>query len=226
MAYMVGIAGVDALNWAKLKAKLFKSFRVSAGLSSLLSRGEALDEMTRMEMESALGYDLKDVRIHETEQAGELARELQAEAFTIGTDIFTTEGKLNAPTRENRGLLAHELTHVIQQTHPHPVLRSSDNEGLESLRIPGGKGLSEIEGNAQAPNPALQLAPIGPFQSQGNSITGEMEEAAQTAEQVVSREEEGSNRSQTPAVDAEEIAEIVYRLMQQELLLERDRVKN
>lgn len=225
MAYMLGIAGADALNWAKLKAKLFKSFRVSGGLSSLLSRGEALDEMTRMEMESTLGYDLKDVRIHETKQAGELARELQAEAFTIGADIFTTEGKLNTPTGENRGLLAHELTHVIQQTHPKPVLRSSDNEGLEGLRIPGGKGWSEIAGNAEPPYPSLQLAPIGPSQSGGSSTTEEMEEAAQTAEQAVSREEEGSNRIQTPAVDAEEIAEIVYRLMQQELLIERDRVR-
>jgi len=225
MAYMVGIAGANALNWAKLKAKLFKSFRVGGGLSSLLSRGETLDEMTRMEMESALGYDLKDVRIHETKQAGELARELQAEAFTIGADVFIAEGKLNTPTRENRGLLAHELTHVIQQTHPQPILRSSDNEGLESLRMPGGKGWSAIAGNAELPHPALQLAPIGPFQSGGSSSTEEMEEAAQTAEQAVSREEEGSNRSRIPAVDAEEIAEIVYRLMQQELLLERDRVR-
>jgi len=225
MTYMAGKAGADALNWAKLKAKLFKSFRVGAGLSSLLSRGEALDEMTRMEMESAFGYDLKDVRIHETKKAGELARDLQAEAFTIGADIFTAEGKLNAPTRENRGLLAHELTHVIQQTHPSPILRSSDNVGLKSLRIPGGKGLSEIAGNAELPHPALQLAPIGPFQSGGSSITEEMEAAAQTAEQAVSREEEGLRRSRTPAVDAEEIAELVYRLMQQELLLEGDRVR-
>ena len=225
MAYMVGTAGTDALNWAKLKAKLFEFFRVGGGLSSLLSRGEALDEMTRMEMESAFGYELKDVRIHQTKQAGELARGLQAEAFTIGADIFTAEGKLNTPTRENRGLLAHELTHVIQQTHPRPVLHSSDNVSLESPRIFGGNDLSEIAGNAELPHPALQPAPIGPFQSGGSSIAEEMEAAAQTAEQAVSREEEGLTRSRTPAVDAEEIAEIVYRLMQQELLLERDRVR-
>jgi hypothetical protein len=225
MAYRVGIAGADALNWAKLKAKIFRSLRVSGGFSSLLSRGEALDEMTLMEMESALGYDLKDVRIHQTKQAGELARELQAEAFTIGADIFTAEGKLNAPTIENRGLLAHELTHVIQQTHPSPIPRSSDNVGLESLRAPGGKGLSKMAGNAELPHPALQLSPIGLLQSGGSSIAGEMEAAAQTAEQAVRREEEDLTRDQTQAVDAEEIAEIVYRLMQQELLLEGDRVR-
>lgn len=222
---MVGTAGVDALNWAKLKTKLFEFFRVGRGLSSLLSRGEALDEMTRMEMESALGYDLKDVRIHETKQAGDLARGLQAEAFTIGADIFTAEGKLNTLTGENRGLLAHELTHVIQQTHPRPALRSSDNVSLESLRVPGGGGLSKIAGNAELPHPALQLAPIGPFQGGGSSIAEAMEAAAQTAEQAVHREEEGLTRSRTPVVDAEEIAEIVYRLMQQEFLLERDRVR-
>jgi hypothetical protein len=225
MAYMVGIAGADALNWAKLKAKILKSFRVSRGLSSLSSRGEALDEMTRIEMESALGYDLKDVRTHQTKQAGELARELQAEAFTIGADIFTAEGRFNLPSRENRGLLAHELTHVIQQTHPSPIPHSSDNLSSESLWAPAGKGWSKIAGNAGLPHPTLQLAPIGPFQSGGSSISGEMEAAAQTAEQAVRREEEDLTRDQTPAVDAEEIAEIVYRLMQQELLLEGDRVR-
>lgn len=225
MAYRVGIAGAEALNWAKLKAKILNSFRVTRELSSLLSRGEALDEMTRMEMESAFGYDLKDVRIHKTKQAGELARELQAEAFTIGADIFAAEGKLNTPTRENRGLLAHELTHVIQQTYPQPVIRSSDDLSLESPGMPGGKGLSQIAGNAELPHPALQLAPIGPFKSGGGSITEEMEVAAQTAEHTMRGEEEGLSRSRTPAVDAEEIAEIVYRLMQQELLIERDRVR-
>jgi hypothetical protein len=225
MAYRVGIAGADALNWAKFKVKILRSLRVSEGLSSLLSRGEALDEMTRMEMESALGYDLKDVRIHETKQAGELARELQAEAFTIGADIFTGEGKLNSPTKENRGLLAHELTHVIQRTHPSPIPRSSDNLSSKSLGVPGGKGLSRIAGSAGLSHAALQLAPIGPFQTGGSSIVGEMEAAAQTAEQAIHREEEGLTRGQTPAVDAEEIAEIVYRLMQQELLLEGDRVR-
>jgi hypothetical protein len=225
MAYRVGIAGAEALNWAKLKAKILNSFRVSRGISGLLSRGEALDEMTRMKMESTLGYDLKDVRIHQTRQAGELARELQAEAFTIGADIFTAEGKLDAPTSENRGLLAHELTHVIQQTHPLPIARSSDNLNLESLRIPGGKGLSEIAGNAGPPHAALQLAPMVAFQSGVSSTAGETEAAAQTAEQAVRRKEEDLTRDQTPAVDAEEIAEIVYRLMQQELLLYRDRVR-
>ena len=48
MAYRVGIAGADALNWAKLKAKIFKSLRVSRGLSSVLSRGGALDERTQI----------------------------------------------------------------------------------------------------------------------------------------------------------------------------------
>jgi len=225
MTYRVGIAGAEALNWAKLKAKILKSFRVSRGLSGLLSRGEALDEMTRMEMESALGYELRDVRVHQTKQAGELARELQAEAFTIGADIFTAEGKLNAPTRENRGLLAHELTHVIQQIHPSPIPRSFDNSNTESVRAPGGKGLSRIAGNAGPPHTALQLAPIGAFQSGGSLVAGEMEAAAQTAEQAVRREERDLTRDRTPAVDAEEIAEIVYRLMQQELLLEGDRVR-
>lgn len=225
MGYIVGTAGVDALNWAKLKKKLFEFLRVDGVVSSLLSQGEALDEMTRTEMESAFGYELKDVRIHETKQAGELARGLEAEAFTIGASVFTAEGKLKTPIRESRGLLAHELTHVIQQTHPRPVLRPSDNVSLESPRMPGGNGLSKIAGHVELPGPRLQLAPIGPFQGGGSSIAEAMETAAQTAEQAISGEERDLARRQTPAADAEEIADIVYRLMQQDLWLERDRVR-
>lgn len=225
MGYIVGTGGVDALNWAMLKKKLFEFFRVDGVVSGLLTRGEALDEMTRTEMESALGYELKDVRIHETKQAGELARWLEAEAFTAGADVFTAEGKLKTPIRESRGLLVHELTHVIQQTHPRPVLRPSDNVGRESPRTPGGSRLSRIAGNAEPPGPELQLAPIGAFQAGGSSVAEAMETMARTVEQAASREERDLNRSQGPTAGAKEIADIVYRLMQQELLLERDRAR-
>ena len=85
--------------------------------------------------------------------------------------------------------------------------------------------MSKIAGNGAPPHAAMQFAPIGAFQSGVSSTAGEMEAAAQTVEQAVRRKEEDLTREQTPAVDAEEIAEIVYRFMQQELLLGGDRVR-
>lgn len=224
MTYLVGIAGLDALNWAAVRTRLFGLFRGAGRLSSVLGRGQALDETIRMRMEPALGYDLKDVRIHQTKQAGRLARALEAEAFTIGAHIFTAEGKLDALSRQSRGLLAHELTHVIQQTHPQPVPYSCDIQSLRRHGAPGGDALSMVPGHAEPQAPPLQPASTGEYPWWGNSAADAMETEAQSVEDDVRGEQTPSRRSQVTAVDAEEVAEIVYRLMQNELSMERDRV--
>jgi hypothetical protein len=66
-------------------------------------------------MEAHFGADLSGVRVHSDGEAGSLNRELDAQAFTVGSDIFFDEGKFNPTSSEGQGLLAHELTHVGQQ---------------------------------------------------------------------------------------------------------------
>lgn len=218
MTYIIGVTGANALTWAKLKTKLLVLSRVGSAPRSLIAPGEALDEATRGEMESALGFNLKDVRIHQTKQAGELARMLQAEAFTIGADIFAAEGKLSTATSEGKDLLAHELTHVIQQTRPQPAIPIADGPGLQSLKTPYP---------VLTPILVPQLATSNPFLTGGDSVSEAMEAMAETAEQTVRSTGESLARTRAAAVqvDAEEIADLVYRLMQQELLLEKDRVR-
>jgi hypothetical protein len=78
--------------------------------------GGSLPEGTRQQMEAFFDASLADVRVHADGEAATLSRELSAQAFTVGRDVFFAEGKYNPTSSEGRGLLAHELTHVGQQT--------------------------------------------------------------------------------------------------------------
>jgi hypothetical protein len=76
--------------------------------------GSPLAEPVRGEMEQHFGVDLGAVRLHTGPTAAALNRSVQAEAFTTGTDVFLSGG-LDAASSSGRELLAHELTHVVQQ---------------------------------------------------------------------------------------------------------------
>ncbi len=79
--------------------------------------GHPIDDETRKEMEESFGYDLGRVRIHTDEVAHRTAEALGAKAFTMGTDIFLSQKHSgNISSSEGKGLLAHELTHVVQQS--------------------------------------------------------------------------------------------------------------
>jgi hypothetical protein len=77
--------------------------------------GQPLEPSTRGFMESRFGQDFSAVRVHTDQQANRLAQGLNAHAFTTGRDIFFALGKYAPSTTDGRKLLAHELTHVVQQ---------------------------------------------------------------------------------------------------------------
>jgi len=81
----------------------------------LSSPGYSLDQRTRSFFEQRLGYDFSQVRVHTGSRAAESARAVRASAYTVGHDIVLGSDKSTAGTAEGRRLLAHELTHVIQQ---------------------------------------------------------------------------------------------------------------
>ncbi|MGR9108905.1 MAG: eCIS core domain-containing protein, partial [Gammaproteobacteria bacterium] len=80
------------------------------------SPGQRLDLKTRDFMESRIGHDLNNVRIHTGVLAAESARSVGARAFTVGNDIVFGDGQYQPRLAEGRRLLAHELTHVAQQS--------------------------------------------------------------------------------------------------------------
>ena len=77
--------------------------------------GQALDSKVRGQMEPTFGADFSGVRIHADTQADTLNRELNARAFTTGQDIFFRQDAYNPGNSSSRELIAHELTHVVQQ---------------------------------------------------------------------------------------------------------------
>jgi hypothetical protein len=86
--------------------------------SSIYSRkggGQPLPEKDRSFMERRFGIDFSGVRVHTGREAVQINRELNAQAFTHGGDIYFGAGRYSPGTSDGKTLLAHELTHVVQQ---------------------------------------------------------------------------------------------------------------
>ena len=81
-----------------------------------LGEGAPLPSPVRAAFERRFDHDFSGVRVHTDERAGATAHRLRARAFTVGSDIAFSRGEYSPATREGLGLLAHELTHVVQQS--------------------------------------------------------------------------------------------------------------
>jgi uncharacterized protein DUF4157 len=79
--------------------------------------GQSLADSTRAHFEPNLGVDLSHVRIHTDSRAAASARALNAKAFSLGSDIVFGEGQYAPETESGQRVLAHELSHVAQQSH-------------------------------------------------------------------------------------------------------------
>jgi hypothetical protein len=88
---------------------------ISRAIQQTRHRGSSLSAHSKRGFESTLGHDLSQVRVHHGEQHNRLAHSLHAKAFTVGSDIFFGKGHYRPGTRDGDRLLAHELTHVVQQ---------------------------------------------------------------------------------------------------------------
>jgi hypothetical protein len=81
----------------------------------LRSSGQPLDASTRAFMELRLGHDFSQVQVHSDTKAAESARAVHAVAYTVGQDVVFGAGQYMPTTNMGQRLLAHELTHVMQQ---------------------------------------------------------------------------------------------------------------
>jgi Domain of unknown function (DUF4157) len=84
-------------------------------IDSARGGGQALDKGVGVRMGSALGADLSGVRVHTDPHSDSINRSLGAEAATVGNDIFFSAGSYSPASSGGQKLLAHELTHVVQQ---------------------------------------------------------------------------------------------------------------
>ncbi len=85
---------------------------VESGIKSMKGQGQSLSDSERSFFESRFGTDFSGVKIHNNANAAELADSIRAKAFTTGSDIFFGRGE----SPQDKKLMAHELTHVVQQT--------------------------------------------------------------------------------------------------------------
>ena len=92
-----------------------RSFNGSAVADVLRSPGRPLDGETRVFMESRFDHDFSRVRVHADEQASRSATDVNARAYTVGQNIVFRSGHYSPHSEPGRRLLAHELTHVVQQ---------------------------------------------------------------------------------------------------------------
>ncbi|GGF03361.1 DUF4157 domain-containing protein [Flavobacterium limi] len=88
---------------------------LESNLNSSKGGGSPLSGKVKAEMESGIGADFSNVRIHNDSNAVKMNQQLGAQAFATGNNIYFNEGKYNPNSQSGKHLLAHELTHTVQQ---------------------------------------------------------------------------------------------------------------
>jgi hypothetical protein len=116
-ADMMGAKAVSRKNDEQIN--LNESFDVEQDVESKISaksgNGQAIPDVNREMFESSMGHDFSGVNVHADSESDSLNKQIGARAFTTGSDIFFRQGEYNPASSGGQELLAHELTHVVQQ---------------------------------------------------------------------------------------------------------------
>ena len=88
---------------------------LESSIQSARGGGQALDTGLQTKMGQAMGADFSSVKVHTDSQSDQLNKSIQAKAFTTGQDVFFRQGAYEPSSRGGQELIAHELTHVVQQ---------------------------------------------------------------------------------------------------------------
>jgi len=110
---------------------------------TLASPGRPLEPLLRQDMEQRFGHDFSAVRVHTDAAAEQSARDVNAHAYTLGHSIVFGAGQFAPGTAEGRRLIAHELTHVVQQSGAKGGLVGQAVASPVLQRKPDGKSPSE-----------------------------------------------------------------------------------
>ncbi|WP_230289618.1 DUF4157 domain-containing protein [Deinococcus sp. 14RED07] len=168
--------------------------------------GNPLPETIQRHLEGGLNHDLSRVRIHDDAEADKLAKGVNAVAFTTGTDIFFQAGQFNPNTQSGLELLAHEVTHTVQQSQGRVGTGIDPDAGLEQeARLMGARlanrpitrsaNVREVKAlpvrKVGSSGKAVQRWGLGDLKklagSAGNRITGVIKSVKKQAQQSVQR---------------------------------------
>jgi Domain of unknown function (DUF4157) len=168
--------------------------------------GSALPDTVRTDMERRLGHDFSDVRVHTDSTADQSARSVSAQAYTVGNDVVFQRDKYDPTSAAGQTMLAHELTHVVQQRSG-PV-DGEDAPGGIKVSDPSDRFEREAARTAEAAmsGPAGgQLAAPGALASAGSVQRQDDEEVPEEAEgqpvaqgSFVQREEDEQEKEEEP----------------------------
>jgi len=173
-----GQTGANALRREITAARSTGSFPAPPAATravAAMGSGRSLSQAERSFFEPRFGSDFSHVRLHESAQADAAARMLRARAFTYGHRIAMARGEYQEGTDRGHRLLAHELTHVLQQA-PHPRVRRAEVEdrpavctALTDIRTDVNTFVrAEIAAARAAPG----TAPLARFLTEVNDRTG------------------------------------------------------
>ncbi len=132
----------------------------------LNSKGEPLNESTRAFMEPRFGHDFSGVRVHTDARAAESAGAVNAHAYTVGRDVVFAPGQYQPSTEAGNALIAHELSHVLQQ-------EGTDSQTAKAISDPADASEREADSVAgsvlrnepvavnQSPSATMQTLSVG-----------------------------------------------------------------
>jgi uncharacterized protein DUF4157 len=179
---------------------------------ALQSPGQPLDPATRAFMESRFSHDFSRVRVHVDPRAAESARAVDALAYTAGRDIVFGDRQYAPGRPEGRRLIAHELSHVIQQEGS---ALSASSQTLSPLAIEGPE--TQAEEHARRVMRGEVLSPIQPElspqiqrQQEGEQQEGEQQEEGQPAPSQPSRAPQLEGKHFDTKANIEDLAGILW----------------
>jgi hypothetical protein len=142
--------------------------------------GRPLEPQVKDDMESSLGHDFSDVRVHSDGAAAESAKAVHAQAYTVGRDVVFESGRYQPESSDGRRMLAHELTHVVQQrngpvdgtptgdgvavSHPSDPFEQAAEHAAEKV---SGKGPSSATASPEAPTGSAGAASVQTMLEEG-----------------------------------------------------------
>ncbi len=181
----------------------------------LRSPGRSLEPGARASMESSFGYDFSHVRIHTDSMAAASADAVRARAYTVGQSIVFASGEYAPDTSRGRGLLAHELTHVVQQGFGarRQGMQLKKKDGDTTAPDPIGKtrkdvltALAEIESNWKTlANVTAPYSMLKPWAAHGNAVVGLIRAHTEAGLDALAAKDSELASAYTVAVEADKI---------------------
>lgn len=165
---------------------------VESSINASRGKGTHMDDQTQSSMENGFGADFSGVRIHTGSEAVQMNKQLGAQAFTSGNDIYFNEGKYKPDSKEGQTLLAHELTHTIQQgASSKNVQKAPDANTPDELSKNG-------EANAPNPNAPTNDPFFEPSERKPDQSPGEFTKESQQVIKNQMSAETGQAESEVP----------------------------